>query len=52
VLIGHAQDKFSADGRLHDEQTRAFVGQLLAELAAWCRTLAHPAAPLVATEAS
>jgi chromate reductase len=35
VLVARAQDKFDASGRLTDEPTRKFVGQLLEALADW-----------------
>ena len=35
VLVARAQEKFDASGRLTDEKTRQFVGQLLQALADW-----------------
>jgi chromate reductase len=35
MLVGRAQDKFSADGHLTDEPTRKFLRQLLEALLAW-----------------
>ena len=32
VMIGHAADRFDAEGRLTDEKTREFIGKLLANL--------------------
>ena len=40
VLVARAQEKFDASGRLTDEKTREFVGQLLQALAEWTRRLA------------
>jgi len=40
VLVARAQEKFDASGRLTDENTRQFVGQLLQALADWTRRLA------------
>lgn len=37
VLVSRAQDKFDPDGRLTDEKTREFVGQLLAALVPWAQ---------------
>ena len=39
VLVFRAHEKFDADGRLTDEQTRVFVGRLLAALADWTTRL-------------
>jgi chromate reductase, NAD(P)H dehydrogenase (quinone) len=39
VLVARAQEKFDASGRLTDEKTREFVGQLLQALADWTRRL-------------
>jgi chromate reductase len=39
VLVARAQEKFDAQGRLTDEKTRQFVGQLLQALADWTRRL-------------
>jgi chromate reductase len=44
VLVARAQEKFDPSGRLTDEKTRQFVGQLLQALAEWARRLA-PAKP-------
>jgi chromate reductase len=41
VMIGQAQQKFDADGRLKDEQTRQFIADLLQSLALWTRRLAR-----------
>jgi len=40
VLVARAQEKFDASGRLTDQKTREFVGQLLQALADWTRRLA------------
>jgi chromate reductase len=40
VLVARAQEKFDASGRLTDEKTREFVGQLLQALADWTMRLA------------
>jgi chromate reductase len=37
VMIGNAADRFDADGRLKDEKTREFIGQLLQNLAKLAR---------------
>ena len=37
VLVAKAADKFDASGRLTDEPTRKFVGQLLQALAQWAQ---------------
>ncbi|HEY5412618.1 MAG TPA: NADPH-dependent FMN reductase [Caulobacteraceae bacterium] len=39
VFIAQAHQKFDAEGRLTDEMTRGFIGQLLVSLAAWTRRL-------------
>ncbi|MBN1313436.1 MAG: NAD(P)H-dependent oxidoreductase [Anaerolineae bacterium] len=39
VLVAQAQEKFDAEGRLIDETTQGFLGDLLAALAAWSRRL-------------
>jgi chromate reductase, NAD(P)H dehydrogenase (quinone) len=39
VMIAQAQQKFDADGRLKDDQTRKFIGDLLQNLADWTRRL-------------
>jgi chromate reductase len=39
VLIGQAQNKFDAAGKLTDEATRGFVKDLMAALEAWARKL-------------
>lgn len=39
VMIGAAQTKFDADGKLTDEATADFIRQLLAALAAWTERL-------------
>ena len=39
VLIGQAQTKFDADGRLTDEAARGFIRDLMAALARWTQTL-------------
>jgi len=39
VLIGHAAQKFDAQGNLTDEKTRALIRLLLENLAAWARRL-------------
>ena len=40
VLVPLADEKFDADGNLHDEDTRSEVRDLLVALAAWTRRLA------------
>ena len=40
VLIGQAQTKFDADGRLTDEAARGFIRDMLAALEQWTRQLA------------
>ena len=40
VLIGQAQTKFDADGRLTDEATRGFIRDMLVALEKWTRQLA------------
>jgi chromate reductase len=40
VLIGQAQTKFDADGRLTDDAARGFIRDMLVALAAWTRQLA------------
>ena len=37
VLVGRAQDKFDATGRLTDEGTRRFVASFLEQFAVWIR---------------
>ncbi len=39
VYISQAQNKFDANGRLVDETTRGFVGELLVALAEWTRRM-------------
>ena len=39
VMIAQAQDKFDDQGRLTDETTRKFIGDLLVALADWTRRL-------------
>lgn len=39
VMIAQAQTKFDKDGRLTDEPTRKFIGDLLVSLADWTRRL-------------
>ena len=39
VMIGHAAQKFDAQGNLTDGKTQAFIRQLLENLAAWSRQL-------------
>ena len=39
VMIAQAQNKFDKDGRLTDEPTRKFIGDLLVSLADWTRRL-------------
>ena len=39
VLIGQAQTKFDADGRLTDEAGRGFIRDLLVALEAWTRQI-------------
>jgi len=43
VLIGQAQTKFDAEGRLTDEATRGFIRDMLVALAAWTRQIAAKA---------
>jgi chromate reductase len=40
VMIANAASRFDAAGKLTDEQTRDFIRQLVANLAAWTRRLA------------
>jgi chromate reductase len=42
VLVARAHEKFDAGGRLTDEPTRRFVGQLLEALVDWVRRLGGP----------
>ncbi len=46
VLVRDPQAKFSADGRLTDEETRRLLAQLVQEFASWTRVLAAPRATL------
>lgn len=39
VMIGHAADKFDADGRLTDEKTREYIRKMLVALVGWTRRL-------------
>lgn len=39
VMIGHAADKFDADGRLTDEKTREHIRKMLVALIDWTRRL-------------
>lgn len=39
VLIGQAQTKFDAEGRLLDEAAKGFIRDMLAALAAWARQI-------------
>jgi chromate reductase, NAD(P)H dehydrogenase (quinone) len=39
VLIGQAQTKFEADGRLNDEAARGFIRDLLTALESWTRLI-------------
>ncbi len=39
VIVTFAQDKFDANGKLVDENTRKFLRQLLQNLANWTRRL-------------
>src|SRR6266853_5528081 len=39
VLIGQAQTKFDAEGRLTDEAARGFIRDLMVALAAWARQI-------------
>lgn len=39
VMIGHASEKFDAQGNLTDETTRNYIRQLLENLVAWTRRL-------------
>ena len=41
VLIGQAQTKFDADGRLTDEAGRGFIRDLLVALEGWTRHIGH-----------
>ncbi|MFL6338978.1 MAG: NADPH-dependent FMN reductase [Nitrososphaeraceae archaeon] len=40
VIVPFAQDKFDANGKLLDDNTKKFLGQLLQNLANWTRKLA------------
>src|SRR5918912_325245 len=40
VIVPFAQDKFDANGRLLDDNTKRFLGQLLENLTKWTRKLA------------
>jgi chromate reductase len=40
VLIGQAQNKFDANGRLNDEAARGFIRDMLVALETWTRTIA------------
>jgi len=40
VIVTLAQDKFDANGKLLDDNTKKFLGQLLENLANWTRKLA------------
>jgi chromate reductase, NAD(P)H dehydrogenase (quinone) len=40
VIVTFAQDKFDANGKLLDDNTKKFLGQLLENLAKWTRKLA------------
>ena len=39
VLIGQAQTKFDADGKLTDEVARGFIRDMMVDLAAWTRQI-------------
>ena len=39
VIVTFAQDKFDEDGKLLDDNTKKFLGQLLQNLANWARRL-------------
>jgi chromate reductase len=40
VIVPFAQDKFDANGKLLDDNTKRFLGQLLENLTKWTRKLA------------
>jgi len=40
VIVTFAQDKFDSNGKLLDDNTKKFLGQLLENLAKWARKLA------------
>lgn len=40
VIVSFAQDKFDTNGKLLDDNTKKFLGQLLDNLANWTRKLA------------
>jgi chromate reductase len=40
VIVTFAQDKFDANGKLLDDNTEKFLGQLLENLVKWTRKLA------------
>ncbi len=42
VLIGHAAERFDAEGNLTDETTAAFIRQLLHNLVEWTKRIAQP----------
>ena len=39
VIVTFAHDKFDEDGKLLDDNTKKFLGQLLQNLANWARRL-------------
>jgi chromate reductase len=39
VIVTFAQDKFDENGKLHDDNTKKFLGQLLQNLVSWARRL-------------
>jgi len=39
VIVTFAPDKFDQDGKLRDDDTKKFLGQLLQNLANWARSL-------------
>jgi chromate reductase len=41
VIVPFAQDKFDANGKLIDENTRKYLTQLLRRLADWTNLLRH-----------
>jgi chromate reductase len=42
VMIGQAATRFDKDGKLTDEATRNYIGQLLTNLASWTNRLQQP----------
>ena len=42
VMIGHAAERFDAEGNLTDETTKDFIRQLLQNLVTWTRRIGQP----------